>query len=90
MNRARTLALGVLAALAVLVPAATSQASSTSSYHASSYRAHASYTCYGGCYRRPGLVYVHGYIRRSGTYVRPYVRRYPLHPYHLPSYRFGY
>jgi len=37
-------------------------------------------------YHRPGSYLVRGYLRRSGTYVSPYLRRYPLRSF-LRSHR---
>jgi hypothetical protein len=80
----------------LLIAAAPADASYTPSYsYAPSYSSYSppsyslpSYSTYTPSYgyRRPGSYLVRGYLRGNGTYVAPYMRRYPLRSY-LRQYR---
>lgn len=86
------LALGAVLVLGAMLPASAAHAYYTPSYSSPSYsysyspsfRYTPSYSytpsyrytpSYG--YRRPGRYWVRPYFRRNGTYVSPYLRRYP-------------
>jgi len=84
--RAFLIAAVALASVVAFAPAASASTYSSYSYsspyhYSSPYRytpSYRSYTpSYSYGYRRPGRYIVRGYIRRNGTYVSPYLRRYP-------------
>jgi hypothetical protein len=75
----------VLAFGAVAAPAHASYTGygvpSYSSYYTPSYSSYTTPSSDG--YRRPGQYLVRGYVRRNGTYVAPYLRRYPVRSSYL-------
>jgi hypothetical protein len=85
---ASVLVLGAVAApaQASYVPSYSSYTPSYSSYvpsystYTPSYSTRSYTPSYG--YRRPGMYRVRSYIRRNGTYVSSYLRRYPVRSYY--------